>query len=174
MMDEREHERIKSLLAPYVLGAVPDDERSEVRRHLLICEDCMLEADRLSDVEGSLAYSVEPVALPDGFADRVMAQIETDRPDAAHAARRTWWSRASGLAVAAMLLVTGVMGASLYQSNQRLNERTEAARRLLPGGGMKLQGPGALAAMVPSNGGALFVAEGLAPIWMAIGSIRCG
>lgn len=163
MMDEREHEAMRSLLAPYVLGAVPDDEMRLVRSHLLSCDECMAETDRLSEVGEAMALSVEPVEVPSDFSARVMAQVQAERPVVAESvrARSSFWSRVPAFGMAALLIVSALLGVALYKSNQSLDARTDALRRLLPGDGMKLHGPGSLAAVVPDNDGALFVAEGL-------------
>ena len=161
-MDEREHENMRSLIAPYVLGAVPPEEMARVRAHLLSCDECQAEADRLAPAADSLAATVEEVELPPGFSERVISQVRADRPSTAATpspARR--WGRLPALAAVAMLLVTAVMGAALYGSNRDLDVRNEAVGRLLSDDGMKLQGTGASAAMVPTDDGALLVAQGL-------------
>lgn len=161
-MDEREHEEMRSLIAPYVLGAVPAEEMKRVRSHLLSCDECLSEADQLSPVGDSLAASVEPSEVPAGFAARVMSRVREERSGTEAvplpATRRAWLPN---LAVAAMLLVTAVMGVTLYRTSQDLDVRTEAVRGFLSSDGMRLDGTGARGAMIPTDEGALFVAEGL-------------
>ena len=162
-MDEREHEDMRSLIAPYVLGAVSPEEMAHVRAHLLSCDECLAAAERLAPAADSLAASVEEVEPPPGFSERVMNQVRADRSTAAAAtpspARR--WGRLPAFAAVALLLVTAVMGVALYRSDRALDIRTQAISGLLPGDGIKLQGTGASAAMVPTEDGALLVAQGL-------------
>lgn len=161
-MDEREHEEMRSLIAPYVLGAVPPEEMAHVRAHLLSCDECLAEVDRLSPAADSLAASVEDIGLPPGFSERVMSRVRADRTSIASTpspARR--WGRLPALTAVAMLLVTAVMGAALYRSNRDLDVRDEAVGRLLSDDGLRLQGTDARAAMIPTEEGALLVAQGL-------------
>src|SRR5687767_1244027 len=108
---EPTHEEIKELLPVYALGAVPDDEAAAIRSHILGCEECMQEADRLTVTADGLALvgGLEPV--PAGFADRVMAAALEGREVAVEPeprARRRW-TFAAAAAVAASLAVAGVM-----------------------------------------------------------------
>jgi hypothetical protein len=72
------HEEIKSLVAPYVLGAVSTEEMEIVREHILTCEECTAEADDYSDVVASLALGVEGGDVPEGFIDEVMSAARSD------------------------------------------------------------------------------------------------
>src|SRR5687767_11663059 len=128
-MTDRTHEELKSLVAAYVLGAVPPDEVGLVRNHILTCDECMAEADQHAGAIDSLALAVEPAAMPPGFADRVMAEI-APAPEPGTAASpspaRTSlldWFRGRGLALAgvtAAVVLLGVLGAGLIQARQDL------------------------------------------------------
>jgi len=165
-MDAREHEGMKALIAAYVLDAVPPEEINSVRSHLLQCEDCMAEADGYSSVASHLALAVDEQELPDGFADRVMAQVRSERPAVEPATtRRGWsWNLASIFASAAMVLIVAVLGVSLVDTRGDLTREREVTEWLLSADGLRLHGPGVKAAVVPDDDGALFVASGLSDL----------
>ncbi len=170
-MTERTHEELKSLVAAYVLGAVPSEEIGLVRNHILTCDECMAEADEHTAAIDSLALAVEPIPVPAGFADRVMAQIappaEAQAPAAA-APRRNWfgdWVRARGLALAggmAALILMGVLGTAWVQARQDLDRTEDVLSALIHGDAIELRGErGAAAELVPTNEGAVMAVAGL-------------
>ena len=167
-MDET-HDRLKELVAPYVLGAVPQNEMAFVRAHILSCDECMTEADSFAQVTEKLPLMINPVALPEGFAERVLAAAGPEAQDqmvsetearidggkvvSLEARRRT--PLISILAAAAVLLAFAVMTTSLLQTRGELQRQEVAVGALLRAGddAMGLQGSsGAVAKMVPSNG----------------------
>jgi anti-sigma-K factor RskA len=159
---ERSHEEVRSLIAPYVLGAVTAEEEALIRAHLLSCEECLAEADTHSAVTASLAYDVDPVPLPSGFSDRVIEQARGARPAAAPAAKRTWWLRPASVltGLAAVILVIS-LGAALVDARSDLSLEREVTAALLDERGMRMEGAGAAAAKVPADGKSVFVAEDL-------------
>lgn len=170
-MTERTHEELKDLVAAYVLGAVPQDEVGIVRNHILTCDECMAEADRHSAAMDSLALAVEPIPVPAGFSERVMAQIApSPEPDtaAAPAPRRGWfpeWMRGRGLALASgltALVLVGVAGAGWLQTRQDLTRTENVLSALVHGEGIELRGDsGAAAELVPQREGAVMAVAGL-------------
>jgi anti-sigma-K factor RskA len=170
-MTERTHEELKSLVAAYVLGAVPSEEVGPVRNHIMTCDECMAEAGEHAGAIDSLALAVEPIAVPAGFADRVMAQIApvAERETAAAAApRRNWfadWVRGRGLALAggmAALVLLGVLGTGWIQARQDLSRTEDVLSALIHGEAIELRGErGAAAELVPTNEGAVMAVAGL-------------
>lgn len=165
-MNSLSHEEMKDLLAPYVLGAIDEDERAVVRAHILSCEDCMHAADELSEVVPWLDETVEPVPLPDGFSDRVLEAVrahderETSSPEVVPLRRRS--ARWEWLAAAAVFAVIAVLSFSLYEARSELSEKDRVVSALVRGDEQDLHGPsGAVAKMVPTADGGLFVAAGL-------------
>ena len=177
-MDET-HDRLKELVAPYVLGAVPRNEMAFVRAHILSCDDCMTEADAFAQVAEKLPLVVQPVALPDGFTERVLAaasaapsenstivtdQAETPTQNVVSLAEGRRPRFVSVMAAAAVLLAFAVMTTSLLQTRQDLQRQETAVSALLRAGdeSMGLQGTsGAVAKMVASNGHSSLVVAGL-------------
>jgi anti-sigma-K factor RskA len=160
-----DHEQMKDLIAPYVLGATDREEASMVRSHISSCDECMAEADHLAQVAGTLALAVEDVPLPSGFADRVLSEATgreagQEKPAASRARRR--WSLLPALAGAALLLVVAVMSVSLVQTRTELNQKERALTAMLhEDTGLNLRGTGASGKMVPTSDGSYFVVAGL-------------
>ena len=75
---EMSHDELRSLIAPYVLGAVSPEETEYVRAHIVACDECRAEADSYAKVVSSLATSVRDGPLPDGFIDGVMARAREE------------------------------------------------------------------------------------------------
>lgn len=162
-MTHLSHEELKSLIAPYVLGAVPSDEQSIIRSHLMSCDECTTEAESYSVVTARLALAVEPSPLPKSFAEQVVRQIHDDRPK--HAAPRRPARALAAMGLAALLLGTGALAFFLVASRSELREEQQLVSSLLRSDrGLRLAGEEAVAAVLPSDGGSVFVAEGLEEI----------
>ncbi|CAN5729496.1 anti-sigma factor [soil metagenome] len=162
-MQEGRHEELRELLAPYVLGALTEEEEAPIRSHLLACEECMAEADRYAAAASALALTVDPEPLPEGFADRVMAQVASERP--ATVATPSLARRLSPVAIlsyAALLLLVAVLGVALVRVQQQETREQEIVQALVRDDGISLGGPdGAIGKMVATSDGGLFVAAGL-------------
>jgi anti-sigma-K factor RskA len=159
---ERTHEELKELIAPYVLGAVDEEEAAVIRSHVLSCEECMTLAEELSDAATALAVSVDPVPVPAGFEDAVVARVREGTPQET-ARRRGFWSRLSpALAAAALLIATVVLAVSLFNTRDQLAEERQAIKALVSSDqGMQLTGDEGRGRMVPTDGGGVFAAAGL-------------
>ena len=160
------HGEMRSLIASYVIGAMPQEEAARIRSHILTCDECMAEAESFADVTSSLALAVSPEPVPPGFSDRVMARVAAERPVAARErgpARRRW-SWAAALSAAALVAVVAVFAAAWLNARSDLarNQRVVAAL-LRSEGGLDLSGSGDAVGKVVSSeqGGSVFVAEGL-------------
>ena len=68
---ERTHDELRSLIAPYVLGAVPEDEVAMIRAHIVTCEECMAEAERFAE---ATTLSRSPGRRRGGASERVRRQ----------------------------------------------------------------------------------------------------
>jgi len=166
-MTERQHDELKALIAPYVLGAVPLEEEEEIRAHLLSCEECMSEADEYSAASANLALAAEPKRLPEGFADNVIALVREDAapgpgpaPAPAKRSARRWFSLPA-FGVAALLIVAAVLSGVLVNVMGDLREERRITAALLRADAIRLEGENAAAALVQERGGALFVARDL-------------
>ena len=160
-MNEQRHDELKALIAPYVLGAVPPEEQEEIRAHLLSCEECMGEADGYSAATANLALAVEPKPLPEGFSDNVVTLVQGDRPRVAaeRPARRGISVPAFG--IAALLVVAAVLTGVLVNVVGDLRAERRITAALLQGDAIRLQGGGAVGAVVREGDETLFVARDL-------------
>ena len=166
---ELSHEAARDLIAPYVLGAVSPEEEQSIRDHIISCEDCMQEAESYSVVTASLPLAADPVVLPAGFADRLVARIHDARPALSPrtATRSRWYQRLTGgavVATAALLVVSLFAGAILVNEHNDLEENQKALAILLhhDKDGIALKGPAdAVGKVVPTAQGSIFVAAGM-------------
>ena len=157
-----DHEAIKELIAPYVLGAVDPEEEALVRSHLRGCDECSREAETLVPATMSLAEAVDPVTLPEGFADRTLTRLQKEdsrvEPTPAPARR---WRLAWALGGAAVLLAALVVALISFQGDTGLD--TDEVAALLERPGVALTGDGIEAKVVQTDEGTKFVARGLEP-----------
>lgn len=169
-MDELSHESVKELIAPYILGAVSGTEERQIRAHILTCDECMSQAESFAFVSAALPFAADPVPLPPGFTDRVMARAREARPAVAPQAgpgRVAWYRRVGGfqaVALPALLVVALILGATLLNEHRSLDQRQKVLAALLhhDKDGMELQGSvGAVAKVIPTSNGSIFVAAGL-------------
>jgi anti-sigma-K factor RskA len=160
---ERSHDELKELIAAYALGAVPPEEIRVIRAHILSCEECMAEADGYVDATGALALAVDPVELPAGFEERVLAAVREDRrAPVPEGRRRRRWSRGPVLAAAALAVALfAVLTAGLLDARSDLSQHDEVLAALLHGGGIEVEGSGAAGRIVPTPEGGVFAVAGL-------------
>jgi anti-sigma-K factor RskA len=173
------HEEAKALVAPYVLGAIPSEEIPFVRTHILSCDECMAEADSYLAIASSLSLAVDEVPLPAGFADRVVAAAMGAREDhqapvaglrghlsgrpRTDAKTRRRWSFVPAIAGLALILAFGVMAANVFSARGELDRNQEVLTAVLRSDkGFSFKGTsGAVAKMVPTNGGSYLAVAGL-------------
>lgn len=176
-MTAYEHDELKTMLASYSIGALPEDEMPLIRDHILMCEECMQEADAFAAAVPALALTVEPVGLPPGFTDSVLGQIRGDQPAAASVPARRSWSLFPRLAVGSLAIVTALLAGAFLDARgdarqaerelialEQTVERNEEVLSSLVrhDDGWRLEGAtGAVGRMVPTQGGATFAAAGL-------------
>ena len=78
-----DHDRYRDSLAAFALGALPEDERSQLERHMATCHDCRREADELALVVDELPQTTESVAPPPELRSRIMAVVEAEASERA-------------------------------------------------------------------------------------------
>ena len=69
-----------------------------------------------------LAFAIEPVPLPQGFSERVMARVAAESPATitpAPSRQRFWWPALVG--AAALLILAAVMGAGYLNARRDLD-----------------------------------------------------
>ena len=100
-----QHDHYDDAIAPYLLQALPDDERQDFEAHMLGCSDCRAEVARLQVAADVLPASVSQYEPPAELRDRIMSVVhreaellaaagpEADRPPVAVREKRRWsWS----------------------------------------------------------------------------------
>ena len=147
-----QHSEYAENLAAYALGALPDAEAEELRRHLETCPECRGELERLRPAVDALPASVEQFEPPPELKGRLMSVVESEAerlPSAGAAANRVpgmprrplrlpRWRPALGLAISAavaaaiVLLVTiGGSGARTIEAQVSPQLRTAGAHASL-------------------------------------------
>jgi anti-sigma-K factor RskA len=119
--DEKDmHDGYEGNAAPYVLGALPEDEHQAFRLHLASCAICREEVAALQTVADALPAVAPHVSAPPELKQRLMARVEEDLPAEAKraSARRRFvlpsigLRPAFGLAGAAIVVVLVLVLAS--------------------------------------------------------------
>jgi anti-sigma-K factor RskA len=150
------HERYRSDLAPYALGALGEIETAELERHLAGCEACRIELRWLEPAVDLLPRSIQQLEPPDALRQRLMSTVRAEARDtsasgiktAAPRRRRDWGTliRRPAIAVAAagFLIVGGAAGYLLHEPRE---SSSVVAARPLPAA------PPNLAAMLEQQDG---------------------
>jgi Anti-sigma-K factor rskA/Putative zinc-finger len=102
-MTEQDCQRTRETLEAYALGALEDDERAAVDRHLQTCADCRRQAAELIETAHKLPLAVgaaSPLRPPGALKERLLAAVAPERP----VARRWWWRPSAALALVSLVL----------------------------------------------------------------------
>jgi anti-sigma-K factor RskA len=166
MSTPRSHDEFKDLVGPYALGAVPPEEAQELRAHIRGCEECTGELRSAQEVVDGLAFAIEPVPLPHGFSERVLARVAAESPATvipAPSRQRFWWPALVG--AAALLILAAVVGAGYLNARRDLDRSKRIVAALWrTDADFTLEGEGRAKMITTSDGGMVFVARGLASI----------
>jgi anti-sigma-K factor RskA len=144
-----------TLVAPYALHALDDEECRAFEQHLAVCERCREELAGLKEAAASLAYGAVGPAPPPELRDRILTQARSERSNVASLPqrRRSW---TAPLAAAAAIAVSVAIGLGVWtatrpsSTNPFTNVVAQAGSRVIPMGDQ-----GALA--VARDGRAAFV-----------------
>lgn len=115
-----DHDRYRDSLAAFALGALPEDERAQLERHMATCHDCRREADELALVVAELPEATEAVPPPPELRSRIMAVVEADAsertassPAHGHRGFLAAFLRPRAALVAASVLLLAGLGAGI-------------------------------------------------------------
>jgi anti-sigma-K factor RskA len=72
------HGRFRDDVAPWLLGALADDERREFERHLAVCGRCREEVAALRPAVEALPLAAPPVVPPPELRDRIRSVVESE------------------------------------------------------------------------------------------------
>lgn len=117
-----------TLVGPFVLDALPDDEREAFEAHLERCAECRAEADELFAAAAHLGQATA-VVPPASLKAQVLAQVEVTRQvpprTRSAAATRSRWPLT--LAAAAVVAVVVGLAALLVQADHRADQAEQVA-----------------------------------------------
>jgi anti-sigma factor RsiW len=142
-MSTTDHERYEQDVGAYLLGALPALEAEVFERHLMRCEACQEEIERLRRAAEALPRAVEVFEPPPSLRRSLMEVVEAEaRTPAPRRARFTWLPRPRlAVALAGITLLTGVaLGVVIAAGGD--GERTVTAtvdRTRLPGGSARVE-----------------------------------
>jgi hypothetical protein len=84
----RDHERYREDVGAYLLGALPDLDRQAFERHLVGCQECREDVERLRTAADVLPRSVTPIEPPPSLKVSLMDSIRRQEPEPEPARRR--------------------------------------------------------------------------------------
>jgi anti-sigma-K factor RskA len=144
-----DHSHPRDQLAEYALGTLPEEERSEVRAHLLTCAECRLELVGHEQAVAQVALAAPQHTAPAQLKQRVLANalpLKSERPSWGAVFQRPAFAIAS-LALIAALAVSNVL---LWGQLQKQDQPAETPAITLENTG-KL--PAGTAQLIISNDG---------------------
>ena len=162
-MTDEAHASWAESLGAYALGALPEDERAELERHLQECPSCRRELAELQAAVDVLPGATPPVQPPPELRARIMAAVESeaellraagagaDRPRGRRRGPRRWFPRplaATTAAAAALAAGVGVGAAIFAGGSSGPASRTVAAQRAPAQSAAYLRVAGARASLV--------------------------
>jgi len=128
----RDHAEYEEAVGAYVLDALPELEAEVFERHMLRCDDCREQVERLQPSVDALPRAVPQVPAPPGLKSRLMADVRADVAEEAardRAARRrfSWRPSLTWAAAAASAVVVAFAAYGVYELAQGSSEQTVSA-----------------------------------------------
>ncbi|MDQ3646414.1 MAG: anti-sigma factor [Actinomycetota bacterium] len=166
-LERFDHGRLKESVAAFAIGALEEDEREEVLRHLETCDECRDEFDGFATVAHWLALLHEPPPLPSGFQERVVAEARRGRPTQARPPLRSRQRALRWLGAAAAVVVLVIASVALTLSLASPGDESDRQRTAIDAlvesdQRIALTGASpAVGAVVSGGDGAVFVATDL-------------
>ena len=167
---------VDDLAGAYALGAVEPDEERAISEHLVTCDDPHDETRILIGTASALPSIPEPIQPPPALRARILATAATTpqehaarpaRIEATAAPARPWWRfdrLAPALAAAGLALAVG-LGAWGITLQQQVAERDGVLHAIAAADAVfPVRGDAGSGWLIETDGEALFVAEGLAPL----------
>jgi hypothetical protein len=182
----RDHEQQQENLGAYLLGALPELEAELFERHVMGCDACRDELDRLRVAADALPRSVEPVKPPASLKETLMGVVQEEAAERVPARRRRLLPRivrvptlvrvpaAAAWVSAAFLVAVGVAGGWGVSQLADSGEETLGAqvdRSRLPNGtaSLTLQGDGSDGAVLSVHGLPQTVGNRVYQVWLRRG-----
>jgi anti-sigma-K factor RskA len=115
-----------SLVAPYALDALDDQEQRTFEEHLALCERCREELAGLREAAAALAYGTAGPAPPAALKERILTQARAERTNVVPITRRRRnWT--APLAAAAAVAACAALGLGVWAAT--LESDLDAARK---------------------------------------------
>jgi len=152
---------LHSLVAPYALDALEEDEERNFEEHLALCERCREELAGLREAAASLAFAAPQAAPPPELKERILEQARSERKNVVPFRRRRSWTAplaAAASIAAAAAIVLGIWAASLANSPDPLESVLSK-----PGAKLVSMGKAGGVAVAPDGSAVLAVAVPRAP-----------
>jgi anti-sigma-K factor RskA len=160
-----------SLVAPYALDALEDQEERVFEEHLALCERCRGDLAGLREAAAALAYGAAGPAPPAELKDRILVQARSERANVVPIARRRR-NVTAPLAAAAAVAACAALGLGIWAAT--LKSDLDAARKrersnplvsvlVQPGSKFVPLGGGGKLAYAPSGSATLLVKAPRAP-----------
>jgi anti-sigma-K factor RskA len=121
------HDRWADTAGAYVLGALPEDERTGFEAHVTTCEVCRVEVDELAGAADALPVSAPAMVPPPALKAHIMAEVNreaallaaagsgADRPEVKPRREKRRWFGFQSIALACTTLLAGIgVGAAVF------------------------------------------------------------
>jgi anti-sigma-K factor RskA len=105
-----------SLVAPYALDALDDEEERGFEDHLSGCDRCREDLAGLREAAASLAYGAAGAAPPPALKQRILAEARAERPNVTPMPRRRSWT--APVAAAAALAAAVALGLGVWSATR--------------------------------------------------------
>jgi anti-sigma-K factor RskA len=136
---------VHSLVAPYALDSLGEEEERGFEQHLATCDRCREELAGLREAAASLAYGVAGPEPPAELRERILTQARAERPNVTPLPRRRR-ARAAPLAAAAALAAAVALGFGVWSSTRPAESDAFSAVLAQPGAKLvPMDGRGAIA-----------------------------
>jgi predicted anti-sigma-YlaC factor YlaD len=118
---------VRELLPEMAVGVLSSEDRELVERHLQWCAGCRKEATDLGAAAATFAFALDPVPMPQGLGDRVVARVRR----AAGAPGTPRRARMVAASIVAAMVAVGSLGwgAVMAGRAERFAVRAERAER---------------------------------------------
>ena len=128
-----------SLVAPYALHALDDEEARAFEEHLAACERCREELAGLREAAAGMAYGAAGPTPPPELRERILTQARSERPSVASlpARRRNWTAplAAAAAIAAAVAIAVGAWAATRPGENAFAHVLSQPGARVVSMGG---------------------------------------
>lgn len=150
-----------SLVAPYALDALTDEEARDFEEHLAGCEQCRGELAGLREAAAGLAYGAAGPEPPTALKERILTQARADRPNVTPLERRRSW--AVPLGAAAALAAAVALGIGVWSATRPSTNDAFAKVLSTPGAKVVPMGTRGAVAVAPDGKAAIAVTFPRAP-----------